>query len=150
MTDKELVYEKIGMILHISQAIEYNLHIIIIYDNIYKKCFSKEEIKDKLKRIEEYYLEYSKQPTGYSIDLARKTKIFTEDFLISLSKAISKRNYYAHRFFKDDFKENNLNNNPKMFLDKLDKDITRLNEMNTELGNDLKELKLRIKDKISS
>ena len=148
MTDKELIYTKVGKILHISQAIEYNLHFIIIYDNILKSCFSKEEVIKKLQTKNEYYESLAKQSTGNSIDLARKTKIFTEDFVISLSKTINSRNYYAHRFFKENF-INKTDIDYNYFNEKLDKDIKRLNDMNTELGNDLNELIMLIKKKIS-
>lgn len=148
MTDRELVYQKVGMILHISQAIEYNLHYIIIYDNILKSCFSKEEVVKKLQTKNEYYESLAKQSTGNSIDLARKTKIFTEEFVISLSKSINSRNYYAHRFFKENFINTN-NNDYSSYLEKLDKDIKRLNEMNNELGNDLNTLISMIKKKIA-
>jgi hypothetical protein len=148
MTDKELIYTKVGKILHISQAIEYNLHFIIIYDNILKSCFSKEEVIKKLQTKNEYYESLAKQSTGNSIDLARKTKIFTEEFVISLSKTINSRNYYAHRFFKENF-INKTDIDYNYFNEKLDKDIKRLNDMNTELGNDLNELILLIKKKIS-
>ena len=148
MTDKELIYTKVGKILHISQAIEYNLHFIIIYDNILKSCFSKEEVIKKLQNKNEYYESLAKQSTGNSIDLARKTKIFTEDFVISLSKTINSRNYYAHRFFKENF-INKTDIDYNYFNEKLDKDIKRLNDMNTELGNDLNELILLIKKKIA-
>ena len=148
MTDKELIYTKVGKILHISQAIEYNLHFIIIYDNILKSCFSKEEVIKKLQTKNEYYESLAKQSTGNSIDLARKTKIFTEDFVISLSKTINSRNYYAHRFFKENF-INKTDIDYNYFNEKLDKDIKRLNDMNTELGNDLNELIMLIKKKIA-
>ena len=149
MTDKDLIYLKVGQILNVSQAIEYNLHYIIIYDNILKTCMSVEEVKNKLKNKNSYYEQLKKESIGNSLDLARKTNIFDEDFLNSLSKAVHSRNYYAHRFFKDDFETNNLNTNPKKCLENLDRDLTRLNNMNNELCNDLNTLITLIKKKIS-
>jgi len=150
MTDKELIFLKVGQILNISQAIEYNLHYIIIYDNIVKSCINKEEVKQKLNTKNEYYESLSKSPTGYSLDLARKTNIFTEDFLTNLSKAIHMRNFYAHKFFKESFESNDLATNSTKYINNLDRDIKRLNDMNLELGNDLKELINRIKIKLSN
>ena len=148
MTDKDIIYAKVGKILHISQAIEYNLHYIIIYDNILKSCFSKEEVVKKLQTKNEYYERIAKESIGSSLDLARKTSIFNEDFLTSLSKAVHMRNYYAHRFFKENF-INKSDIDYTYFNEKLDKDIKRLNDMNTELGNDLNELIIMIKKKIN-
>lgn len=148
MTDKETIYLKVGQLLNVSQAIEYNLHYIIIYDSILKTCMTKEDVKKKLSTKNEYYERLSKESIGNSLDLARKTKIFTEDFLTSLSKAVHSRNYYAHRFFKDDFEKNEMNNNPKKIIEKLDRDLNRLNDMNNELCNDLNTLVLLIKKKI--
>lgn len=149
MTDKELIYLKVGQILNVSQAIEYNLHYIIIYDNILKTCMSKEEVKTKLTNRNSYYEKLSKESIGNSLDLARKTNIFNEDFLISLSKAVHSRNYYAHRFFKEDFDKNEINSDPKKYVEKLDRDLNRLNNMNNELCNDLNTLISLIKKKIS-
>lgn len=149
MTDKELIYSKVGKILHISQAIEYNIHFIIIYDNIYKSCFSKEEVIKKLQTKNEYYERLKNESIGHSLDLARKTNIFNEDFLTSLSKSIHMRNYYAHKFFKDSFETNDLDKNPSFYITKLDKDIKRLNDINIELGNDLNQLIRMIKEKIN-
>lgn len=149
MTDKEQIYSKVGIILNISQAIEYNLHYIIIYDNILKSCFTKEEVIKKLQTKNEYYESIAKQSIGNSLDLARKTKIFDEDFLVSLSKSVHMRNYYAHRFFKENFETNDLDKDPKKYIEKLDKDIKKLNDMNKELGNDLNTLISLIKKKIN-
>ena len=59
------------------------------------------------------------------------------------------RNYYAHRFFKENFETNDLDKDPKKYIDKLDKDIKKLNDMNKELGNDLNTLISLIKKKIN-
>jgi hypothetical protein len=148
MTDKESIYLKVGQILNISQAIEYNLHYIIVYDNIYKTCYSKEEVINKLNNKNKYYIELSKQPLGYSIDQARKTNIFTEEFIEKLSKIAHTRNYYAHRFFKESFESNDIDTNKEKYINSLDRDIKRLNDMNLELGNDLNTLISMIKQKI--
>ena len=149
MTDKELIYLKVGQILNIAQAIEYNLCYIILYDNILRSCFSKEEVITKLKNKNEYYEELKHKPTGYSLDYARRYKIFEEEFVNSLSKIVSTRNYYAHEFFKKTFESNDLESNSSYYLKKLDKDINRLNDMNKELGTDLNTLIKNIKIKIS-
>lgn len=150
MTDRELIYEKIGMILHISQAIEYNLHYIIIYDNIYRSCLSKDEVIEKLKKKNEYYEELKHKPTGYSLDYARRFKIFDSEFIEKLSKIVSTRNYYAHEFFKQIIDKNDLDSNSNYYINKLEKDVLRLNEMNNELGKDINTLVNNIKQKINS
>ena len=57
-------------------------------------------------------------------------------------------NYYAHRFFKENFINTN-SNDYSTYIEKLDRDIKRLNEMNNELGNDLNTLISMIKKKIA-
>jgi len=115
MTDKDLIYKKIGMIMHIAQNLEYNLSTIIAFKKIEvelsKRRLSNDEIKDKINEIEILYDEISRKPLGFSMELAKETNIFTEDFLNTLIKALHSRNYYAHKFFKDDLKKNMLNTN---------------------------------------
>ena len=134
--------------MHIAQTLEYNLSTIIAFSKIEKELrfrqLSNEEIKRKIDTIEEIYEELNRKPLGFSIELARETKIFTEEFLETLSKALHSRNYYAHRFFKEDIKKNQINSNKEKVLNDLNNNITRLKNVNNELADDLGILKARI------
>ena len=148
MIDNKEIYEKIGFIMHIAQTLEYNLSTIIAFSKIEKELryrqLTNEEIKRKIDTIEEIYEELNRKPLGFSIELARETKIFTEEFLETLSKALHSRNYYAHRFFKEDIKKNQINSNKEKVLNDLNNNITRLKNVNNELADDLGILKARI------
>ena len=152
MTDKELMYLNIGKIIHIAQTIEYNLSTIIAFSNLEKELkkrkLTNEEIKDKLSQIEVLYDEISRKPLGYSMELAKETHIFTDDFLVVLNKALHSRNYYAHIFFKEDIKNNKLANNLSDVNKDLEFNIKRLTNINNELADDMQTLKIRINELI--
>jgi hypothetical protein len=148
MIDNKEIYEKIGIIMHIAQTLEYNLSTIIAFSKIEKELryrqLTKEEIKRKIDDIETIYDDLNRKPLGYSMELAKETKIFTDEFLETLIKALHSRNYYAHRFFKEDIKKNQINSNKEKVLNDLNNNITRLKSVNNELADDLGILKARI------
>ena len=78
------------------------------------------------------------------MELAKETKIFTDEFLEILIKALHSRNYYAHRFFKEDIKTNKLDKEAKDIIKDLEFNIKRLMNINNELADDLSILKSRI------
>lgn len=148
MTDKELMYLNIGKIIHIAQTIEYNLSTIIAFSNLEKELkkrkLTNEEIKEKLAIVESLYDEISRKPLGYSMELAKETHIFTDDFLVTLNKALHSRNYYAHRFFKEKITNDKTNKDISEINKDLEFNIKRLTSVNNELADDLSILKIRV------
>ena len=148
MTDKELIYYNVGKIIHIAQLLEYNLSTIIglhrLEIELKKRKLTNEEIKTKLCEVDALYDEISRKPLGHSMELAKETQIFTNEFLDTLIKALHSRNYYAHRFFKEDIKTNKLEKEAKDIIKDLEFNIKRLMNINNELADDLSILKARI------
>lgn len=134
--------------MHIAQTLEYNLSTIIAFSKIEKELryrqLTNEEIKRKIDDIETIYDDLNRKPLGYSMELAKETKIFTDEFLETLIKALHSRNYYAHRFFKEDIKKNQISQNKEKIINDLNNNITRLKNVNNELADDLGILKARI------
>lgn len=134
--------------MHIAQTLEYNLSTIIAFSKIEKELryrqLSNEEIKRKIDDIETIYDDLNRKPLGYSMELAKETKIFTDEFLETLIKALHSRNYYAHRFFKEDIKKHQISENKEKIINDLNNNITRLKNVNNELADDLGILKARI------
>ncbi len=133
--------------MHVAQTMEYNLCKLVCLNNLInnvKKGLNK-SIKEALADIEVLYDEFIHKPLGYAVEEAKNTLMFDDDFIKKLSKALHRRNYYAHRFFKEDFKNNNIINNPESFIPDLDYNIKLLTEINNLLADKNKLLLDKIK-----
>ena len=145
---KQLVHlwGKVGFIVHLSQMVEYNLANILAFDEILREFETTDsmfvfEYNKLAKQANEWYEKLSKMTMGSVLKRARKIKFFTTESEELLEKAIEKRNFVVHNFFKEDLKENYLEKNPQIYYADLEETIELLGEINESLVSIFKEQK---------
>ena len=147
-TEKELlkVCEKVGLIVNLSQMVEYNMANILALDEILRKFETTDsmfvfEYNEFVERANNWYKELSKRTFGGNFKRAKEIKFFTNESEELLSKAIEKRNYVIHSLFKDDLKNKYLETNPKYYFNELEETISLLNTINESLVEIFKQQK---------
>jgi len=105
------LWEKVGVVVNLSQMVEYNLANILAFDEILREFEDRDsmfvfEYNELSQRANKCYNELSKQALGDILKEARKIKIFTKKSEKTLLHAIEKRNYVIHHLFKDDLTKN--------------------------------------------
>lgn len=145
---KELLklWEKVGLIVNLSQMVEYNLANILAFDEILREFETTDsmfvfEYNEFVERANNWYKELSKRTFGGSVKRAKEIKFFTKESEELLSKAIEKRNYVIHSLFKDDLKNKYLETNPKYYFNELEETISLLNTINESLVEIFKQQK---------
>lgn len=140
------LWEKVGLIVNLSQMVEYNLSNILAFDEILREFEATDsmfviEYNEFVERANNWYKELSKRTFGGNFKRAKEIKFFTEESEELLSKAIKKRNYVIHSLFKDDLKNMYLETNPKYYFKELEETISLLNTINESLVEIFKQQK---------
>ena len=138
--EKELqsLWAKVGLIVNLSQMVEYNLANILAFDEILREFETTDsmfvfEYNEFVERANDWYKRLSKNTFGAIVERAREINFFTKESEIVLSKAIKKRNYVVHNLFRDDLRKNYLETNPKFYFKELEETISLLNTINESL-----------------
>ena len=146
--EKQLVnlWGKVGLIVNLSQMVEYNLANILAFDEILQKFETTDpmfvfEYNEFVERANNWHKRLSKMTFGSNLKRAKKIKFFTKESEELLSKAIDKRNYVVHSLFKDDLKNKYLETNPKYYFKELEETISLLNTINESLVEIFKQQK---------
>lgn len=140
------LWEKVGLIVNLSQMVEYNLANILAFDEILREFEITEsmfvfEYNEFVERANNWYKKLSKMTFGANFKRAKEIKFFTKESEELLSKAIDKRNYVIHTLFKDDLNNKYLETNPKHYFNELEETISLLNTINESLVEIFKQQK---------
>lgn len=133
---QQYIYGAIGFILHLSSLIEYNLIQLISaekYLSVFdKETFTLEDIEEAKNNSDEelHKLTNGKNMLGKLIDKIESTNIFDESFINGLRRASEIRNYYAHRFFKEDLYSKYMDNCPLIYKKQINEDVGFLYHIN--------------------
>ena len=132
------LWEKVGVVVNLSQMVEYNLAYILAFDEILREFEITDsmfvfEYNELVERANNWYKKLFKSTFGGNLNRAKEIKFFTNESEELLSKAIKKRNYVIHSLFKEDLKKNHLETNPKFYFDELEETISLLNDTNESL-----------------
>ena len=140
------LWEKVGLIVNLSQMVEYNLANILAFDEILREFEITDsmfvfEYNEFVERANNWYKKLSKTTFGANFKRAKEIKFFTKESEELLSKAIKKRNYVIHSLFKDDLKNKYLETNPKYYFNELEETIFLLKSINDSLVEIFKQQK---------
>lgn len=136
----EELWGKVGLIVNLSQMLEYTLANILAFDEILKKFDNKNsmsvlEYNTFASRAEALYNELIKRPFGYGLREAERLKFFTDDSQKRLKRICEERNFVIHRVFRDDLKLNHLETDPEFYFERLELLIEDMYYANEELNN---------------
>ena len=140
------LWGKVGLIVNLSQMVEYNLANILAFDEILREFEITDsmfvfEYNEFVERANNWYKKLSKMTFGANFKRAKEIKFFTKESEELLSKAIDKRNYVIHTLFKDDLNNKYLETNPKHYFNELEETISLLNTINESLVEIFKQQK---------
>lgn len=136
----DLLYAKVGFIVHLSQMIEYNLSNILAFDELLK------EIKDKnsmftfeyntlARNANKIYHFLKKKSLGYGINKAKELGFFTNKSQEYLNKICKERNFVIHSLFKEDLLKNNyIEKDPTFYFNGLESLINEMGDINNDLS----------------
>lgn len=132
------LWEKVGLIVNLSQMVEYNLANILAFDEILREFETTDsmfvfEYNEFVERANSWYKKLSKLTFGANFKRAKEIKFFTKESEEFLSKAIEKRNFVVHRLFKEDLQKKYLETNPEFYFNELEEIIYLLNTINESL-----------------
>ena len=146
MKKVELLWTKVGLVVQLSQMVEYNLANILGFDEILKKFddekpLSKEVYDKAVKKANSLYKTLSTRPLGKILEQAEKVKFFTEDGLKLLSEACEKRNFVIHHLFREDLFKGYVDTQPEYYYETVEETIGILHEINEQLVEIFKQQK---------
>ncbi len=132
------IWKKIGLIINISQMIEYSLINIIAVNEILSEFEKKNqmyvfEYNELVKKSNELSDIFETKTFGEILSYFKEIKYFKNKDYHKLIEVLKRRNYVVHKFFKDDLSKNNLETNPTVYYSYLDETIKLMNEVNDEL-----------------
>ena len=132
------LWGKVGLIVNLSQMVEYNLANILAFDEILREFEERDsmfacEYNEFAEQANKWYEILSQKPLGKSLNRAKEIKFFTEESEKTLLEAIEKRNYVVHHLFKDDLTKKNLDTNPTVYYQELEETIELLASVNDSL-----------------
>ena len=133
------VWGSVGFIMHLAQLIEYNLVNIIAGHKFLKDIDSQ-----KIMTIDEYEKRAQesnkmlhniggKRTMGYVVNIAKDLHLFDDELEKRISAVKDKRDYYAHRFFKEQLFTKEMENNPGVLLNQLSQDVDEMCKINDKL-----------------
>lgn len=133
------LWGKVGLIINLSQMIEYNLTNILATDEILREF----EDRDSMTIIEfnelaeksnswGHFLEI--KPLGNIIKRAKEVKFFTDESVKTLETVLERRNEVAHHMFKKDLIEKHLENDPAHYFPYLEETIQLFYTVNESLS----------------
>ena len=140
------IWQQIGYIVNLSQFIEYNLANILALNEILS-AFDKTnsmylfEFNELAEKANKWYEKLEKMNLGKVLSNFNKKDIFTDEFIKEIDEVREERNYFVHRFFKEDLKTKEYQNNPKQFIPRLRKLCGKMYEINSflcEVFDDMK------------
>lgn len=140
------LWVKVGVIVNLSQMVEYNLANILAFDEILREFEERDsmfvcEYNEFAKQANKWYDKLSKKSLGKSLNRAKEIKFFTEESEKTLLEAIEKRNYVIHHLFKDDLTKKSLDTNPTVYYQELEETIALLTSVNDSLVEIFKQQK---------
>ena len=111
------IYSKIGLVVHLSQMIEYNLANIFAFNEIlegFKETDSMYlyEFNQLAQKANEWYELLNKKELGRSLKEIKGTTALEKELISRIDKIRIRRNYYIHNFFKEDLKTQRISSNP--------------------------------------
>ena len=126
--------------------IEYNLANILSMNEIISSFDEKEsmyvcEYNELVEKAEEWYKKLDKGELGKLLSNMKNKEIVTEEFIYCLDEIREERNYYIHNVFKEDLFTKEFQNNPKQFIPKLQKLVSKMNVVNDMLIKKLSDMK---------
>ncbi|MBQ7728287.1 MAG: hypothetical protein IJT60_06920 [Clostridia bacterium] len=129
---------KVGLVVQLSQMMEYNLAKILALDEILRGFENRDSMFDFeyrvfVKSANKWYRKLSRKPLGKSLLRAKSIEFFTEEGEKRLSQAIDKRNYVVHQLFKDDLQTNHLETDPTFYYEELENTMDLLQSVNNDL-----------------
>ena len=132
------VLGKVGLIVHLSQLIEYNVANILAFNDLLDKFNDNDEMysfeyEQFKKQAEKLYKTLSSKPMGASLEKAKKVRFFTKDSHERLRSMCDERNWAVHQLFKEDLEFRHLETDPIFYFDKLENIIDDMNAINQEL-----------------
>lgn len=116
---------KVGLVVHLSQMIEYNIANILAFDDVLRK-FDEPGLKmmyefnDITREAEHWYEILEKKPLGFGLKEARERGFFTDESQKRLDEMCAERNYVVHRMFKDDLLTQNTSKNPTFYYERIE------------------------------
>lgn len=149
MNQKEtnLLFARVGLVVALSQMIEYNLAEIQAYRKALEPFDEATTIKKKkfgqiVAEVNRQYEKSLHKSLGQNIAQVKQDGIFKDDpsQLTELQGILEERNYVAHQLFKEDVNTKEIEKNAKPTLGRLLNDVERLNKMNNALISQIKEL----------
>ncbi len=132
------VLGKVGLIVHFSQLIEYNVANILAFDDLLDKFNDNDEMysfeyEQFKKQAEKLYETLSSKPMGASLEKAKKVRFFTKDSYDRLRSMCDERNWAVHQLFKEDLELGHIETDPIFYFDKLENIIDDMSAINQEL-----------------
>lgn len=132
------VLGKVGLIVHLSQLIEYNVANILAFDDLLDKFNDNDEMysfeyEQFKQQAENLYKTLSIQPMGACLAKAKDVRFFTKDSYDRLRSMCDERNWAVHRLFKEDLELRHLETDPIFYFDRLENIIDDMNAINQDL-----------------
>jgi hypothetical protein len=137
--ETKLLYGRVGMIVALSQMIEYNLAEVQAYHKALNNLSGAELQSDRQKQIlieaDKIYHTNLAKTLGQNIQGIKDSHIFKDapELIDVLDEVLKERNYVIHQLFKDDVRKQCIQNNLQQVLDRLGDDVDRLNNLNEKL-----------------
>ena len=136
--DLELLWARIGYLIHLAQMIEYNL-LNILAGHKYIESIDGLSIYDfdnydlAAKKSNDVLATNKKKELGVLLRQAKNDSIFSGEFVTTLEKVVDRRNYCVHHFFKDQLKNNTLEINPLIHAKEIGETIALFFSVNEAL-----------------
>lgn len=135
---------KVGLVVHLSQMIEYNIANILAFDDVLRKfdepgLMMMYEFNDITREAEHWYEILEKKPLGFGLKEARERGFFTDESQKRLDEMCAERNYVVHRMFKDDLLTQNTSKNPTFYYERIENLLEEMKVINDGLTEFFKE-----------
>lgn len=140
---------KVGLVVHLSQMIEYNIANILALDelceNFYKsKTMSYNKFNNISQKAEKWYHILECKPLGYGLKKAQEHGYFVQQSQNRLDEMCDERNYVVHRMFKDDLLTQNTSKNPTFYYERIENLLEEMKVINDGLAEIFQEKTKRI------
>ena len=135
---------EVGLVVHLSQMIEYNIANILAFDDVLRKfdepgLMMMYEFNDITREAEHWYEILEKKPLGFGLREARERGFFTDESQKRLGEMCAERNYVVHRMFKDDLLTQNTSKNPTFYYERIENLLEEMKVINDGLTEIFKE-----------
>ena len=132
------IYSKIGLVVHLSQMIEYNLANIFAFNEILEGFKGTDsmylyEFNQLAQKANKWYKKLNKMELGRSLEEFKRTTALGEELTSRIDKIRIRRNYYIHSFFKEDLKTQRVSSNPLQIMSDLEALIEEMASVNDQL-----------------